>query len=315
MGDRHEISQWLSKLQHNSSPALCGKASTEMPWQASKSFSGGSWKKVWWLPYPLCRLAAELRLPHLTRAHLSYAATTLQATVPSHVPHWPRPRVTSQPDTGTASPLGSHRVTSALWADPVTTSGPALSRSHWLVFWASPQPCLSRNLSDLFTEPELHSSLNLVSCLQTHPARTLRAGALAGEPPMLPGLLACSALTPQHWQPAIPCWGWRSCWNWEYRPDTHKIKVWHCVRALLSCKKESKSILLSGKKYYFVLEHCSLCEGCWHSSKVKPLEQSFQKQNLYSFSPTLVKREPQLPATVCGVGWSHTTGTDCQCAD
>jgi len=69
-------------------------------------------------------------------------------------------------------------------------------------------------------------------------------------------------------------------------------------KALAPCEspaeleRESKSILLSGKKYYSVLKHCSLCKRCWHSSKVKPLEQSFQKQNLYSFSLTLCKKEP-----------------------
>lgn len=36
----------------------------------------------------------------------------------------------------------------------------ALSRSHWLVFWASPQPCvITTNLSDLFTEPGVNSVL------------------------------------------------------------------------------------------------------------------------------------------------------------
>lgn len=313
VGDRSETSQWLSRLQHTPAqlcvekPAHPGKPQRTFQEEAGRRFGGCT---------TLCaEMAAELGLPPLTTAQLSCAATTLQVPVPGHVPHWPRPRVSSQPDTGTASSLGSHRVTLhsgwpsyCLWA--------CLEQESLTCVLDSPQPCLiSGNLSDPFPEPGLNSILSEpCSCLQTH---------LLGCWGMRPWLVTphaarlVSMLCPDSpaLRPAIPCWGWRSCWNREYRPDTHKIKVWHRVRALLSSKKESKSILLSGKKYYFVLEHCSLCEGCWHSSKVKPLEQSFQKQNLYSLSLTLGKREPQLPATVCGVGWSHTTGTDCQCAD
>lgn len=242
VGDRGETSQWLSRLQHTPAQLCVAKARAEISWQAGKSFSGEARRRFGGCPTPWVGVAAELRLPHLATDHLSYAATTLQVPVPGHQPHWPRPRPTSQAGTGTASSLRSHLVplhsgwpSYCLWAclkqeslTGVLGFTSALPYHQELVW-----PLLNLGWTPFSSEP--------CSCLQTHPAWILRDGAQAGEPPMLPGLLACSALAPQCWWPAIPCWGWQSRWNWEYRPDAHKIKVWHRVRALLSWEKNPRA--------------------------------------------------------------------------
>lgn len=128
-------------------------------------------------------------------------------------------------------------------ADPATASGPALSRSHWLVFWASSQPCLiTINLSDLFKEPGVNAILLWALFLSPDPPCWDPEGWGPGwwvpHAARLVSMLCpdSPALTASH-----PLLGWQSRWNWEYRPDTHKIKVWHRVRALLSWKKNPRA--------------------------------------------------------------------------
>lgn len=232
MRDRDETSQWLFRLQQTPAQICVEKPELRCPGKPQRAFQEEAGRGFGGCPTLCAGMAAELRLPLLTTAHLSNAEQlTSMLQVPGQVPHWPRPRVISPADLCTL-------------ADPATVPGPALSRSHWPVFWASPQSCLiTRSLSDLFTEPGVNSTLLWTLFLSPDPPCLDPEGWSPGcwAPQAARGLLACSALTPQRWQPAIPCWGWRSCWNWEYRPDTHKIKGWHCVRALLSWKKSPRA--------------------------------------------------------------------------
>lgn len=158
-GDREATYQWLSSLQHTPAQLCMAKGSAETPWQASKSFSGRSWKKVWGLPCPLCRngCRAEAAVPDHSSPELWCHHTAGVCAQPCSP--LTQTQTDSQFDTGSASSLWS-----AWW--PLYCGWPSyclwapFSRSHWLVFWASPQPCvITTNLSDLFTEPGVNSVL------------------------------------------------------------------------------------------------------------------------------------------------------------
>lgn len=107
-------------------------------------------------PYPLCRngcRAGVATLNHRPRELCCHRTAGACAWPPTPLtqtdfPVWYRNCLVPGIPPGDPCPV----------ADPAMASGPALSRSHWLVFQASPQPYLiTRNLSDLFTEPGVNS--------------------------------------------------------------------------------------------------------------------------------------------------------------
>lgn len=152
MGDRDETSQWLPRLQHTPAQICVEKPVLRCPGKPQRAFQEEAGRRFGGCPTLCAGMGAELRLPLLTIAHPSNAATTLQVPVPGHVPHWP-----DQSDL-TGWPLYSGWPSYCPWACfeqeslmcvlGFTSVLPHHQELVWPLHW---------------TWSELHSSLNLVS--------------------------------------------------------------------------------------------------------------------------------------------------------